>query len=91
MKIPLVEADRISCVDSTCAGCRPYVLPDGYSVDIAAKGGVHRPRALLSVKLVEAENVPQTIWLSKTDCFARCEPAPSDVCCKVLSIVVTVD
>ena len=55
-----------------CSGRRPYVLPDRYTVEVVEGGGVVKPRGLLFIHLVEAQNVPRTDLFSKTDCYARC-------------------
>lgn len=51
--------------------CRPYTLPDRYTYEIVPDSGMQKPRALLTVRLIEAEHVPRTDWLSKTDPFVK--------------------
>ena len=55
-----------------CSGRRPYVLPHRYAVEIVEGGGLVKPRGILFIRLVEAQNVPKTDLFSKTDCYARC-------------------
>lgn len=47
------------------------MLPDRYIHEIVADGGVPKPKALLTVTLLEAENVPRVDWLSKTDSYVK--------------------
>lgn len=53
--------------------CRPYVLPDRYTIEIMKGGGKpERPAGILFICLVEARNLPNTDLFSKTDCYVRC-------------------
>ncbi|BDA51337.1 Synaptotagmin-2 [Coccomyxa sp. Obi] len=48
---------------------RPYVWPDGFTVPLVPGGGRELPAGLLYVKVVEAVNVPNMDWFSKTDAY----------------------
>ncbi|CAK0785413.1 hypothetical protein CVIRNUC_008622 [Coccomyxa viridis] len=50
---------------------RPYVLPRGYTVEIVKGGGLEGPRGILFITLIEAQHLPKTDMLSKTDCYVR--------------------
>ncbi|CAL5226034.1 g8845 [Coccomyxa viridis] len=48
-----------------------YTLPGGYTLPVAPGGGHEMPAGLLYAKLVEAQNVPNMDWLSKTDAYVK--------------------
>ena len=50
------------------ACCRPYVLPDKYTLKLTdAELGIETPKGILFVTLIEASNVPRMDFLSKSD------------------------
>ena len=58
-----------------CLGCRPYILPERYTVSFTDDGNAEelRPKGILFVKLLEAVNVPRMDLFSDSDPYARCE------------------
>ena len=48
------------------------MLPRGYTIEIVKGGGLEGPRGILFITLTEAQHLPKTDMLSKTDCYVRC-------------------
>jgi len=47
------------------------VLPQHYPVEFVKGGGMEKPVAILFIRLVEAQKLPNTDIFSKTDCYVR--------------------
>ena len=63
-----------------CLGCRPYILPERYTVSFTDDGNAEelRPKGILFVKVIEAVDVPRMDLFSDSDPYARCQfPSPS--------------
>ena len=57
--------------------CRAYTLPQRYTyaLDPQRLAALEAPQGMVSVRLVEAKNVPRMDLVGKTDCF--CKRAPT--------------
>ena len=53
---------------------RAYTLPQRYTypLDPQRLAALEAPRGMLTVRLVEAKDVPRMDTLGKTDCFCKC-------------------
>ena len=53
---------------------RAYTLPQRYTypLDPQRLAALEAPRGMLTVRLVEAKDVPRMDLLGKTDCFCKC-------------------
>ena len=60
-------------------GCRPYVLPERYTVSFTDDGNAEelRPKGILFVKLIEAVDVPRMDLFSESDPYGRCHFLPT--------------
>ena len=47
------------------------MLPHHYPVEFVKGGGMEKPVAILFIRLVEAQKLPNTDFFSKTDCYVR--------------------
>ena len=57
---------------------RAYTLPQRYTypLDPQRLAALEAPRGMLTVRLVEAKDVPRMDILGKTDCFCKCAAWP---------------
>lgn len=57
---------------------RAYTLPQRYTypLDPQRLAALEAPRGMLTVRLVEAKDVPRMDLLGKTDCFCKCAAWP---------------
>ncbi len=49
---------------------RPYILPEGFVLPLAPGGGREVPAGILFLRIIEARNLPNLDWISKTDAYA---------------------